>query len=69
MGSAIRSFGETYTYQLVIQLNMLIQLLSSGLILSLHLQRKKRAWAYFILSLALCLLILFPCVVFRTHHG
>ena len=68
MEPAIQSFLAPYTYQLVMQLNMLIQLLTSGIILSHHLQRKKKTWAYFLLSLALCLLILFPCVLFRTHH-
>lgn len=58
-----------YGFQLVVQLNMLLQLISSGLIFSLPL-RKKRNWPlWLLLSLGLCAVLLVGCIVFRSYYS
>ena len=61
-------FGD-YAYQLIMQLNMLLQLVSSGLIFSLPLRRKKHWPLWLLLSLGICVVLLWGSVVFRTYYS
>lgn len=69
MPVALGSYPEGFTYQLMVQLNMYFQVLSSGLIFASSLRRKRRQALWLLLSLGLCSAALLFCVVLRLHHN
>lgn len=61
--------SATYGFQFKLQMNVSVQLVLSGLIMSYPLRRKRYWLLWLLLSLGICATALLACVVFRTHYN
>lgn len=69
MSAFLKTLPTDFSYQLMVQLNMFFQVISSGLIFASSLRRKRKQPLWILLSLALCAAALLACVALRLRHN